>query len=98
MVSWKANAAGAIARTPNPSRKKTMTDFSPSTGAAGQERHRELARQDWTSARFVDEGITIQHVYGTRPAAAFLKSRMIDIDVALRVLLNPARRRNYQLQ
>ena len=52
-------------------------------------------RQDWTSARFVEEGITIQVVYGTRYAAAFLKNRMIDIDVALRVLLNPAQRRNY---
>ena len=51
-------------------------------------------RQDWTSARFVEESITIQVVYGTRYAAAFLKNRMIDIDVALRVLLNPAQRRN----
>ena len=53
------------------------------------------ARQDWTSARFVEEGISIQVVYGTRYAAAFLKNRMIDIDVALRVLLNPTQRRHY---
>ena len=52
-------------------------------------------RQDWTSARFVEESITIQVTYGTRYAAAFLKNRMIDIDVARRVLLSPAQRRNY---
>lgn len=54
-----------------------------------------MARQDWTSARFVEEGITIQVVYGTRHAADFLKNRMIDINVALRVLLNPEQRRSY---
>ncbi|MBC7414147.1 MAG: hypothetical protein H7327_04335 [Herminiimonas sp.] len=53
------------------------------------------ARQDWTSARFVEEAISIQFVYGTRYAASFMKNRMIDIDVALRVLLNPAQRRNH---
>ena len=54
-----------------------------------------LARQDWNSARFVEEGISIQLVYGTRYAASFLKNRMIGIDVARRVLLTPAQRRNY---
>ncbi len=61
--------------------------------ASGAEHMR--ARQDWTSARFVEEGITIQVVYGTRYAADFLKNRMIDIDVALRVLLNPSQRRHH---
>lgn len=53
-------------------------------------------RQDWISARFVEEGITIQLVYGTRSAAAFLKNRMIDLEVARRVLLNPLQRRSYE--
>ena len=57
-----------------------------------------LARQDFTSTRFVEEGIMIQLVYGTRQAASFLKNRMIDIDVARRVLLQPARRRHYGTQ
>lgn len=51
------------------------------------------SRQDWTSAKFVEEGIRIQIVYGTQYAAGFLKTRMIEIDVALRVLLNPGQRR-----
>jgi hypothetical protein len=59
-----------------------------------QQQH-SLARQDWTSARFIEEGISIQDVYGTRHAAAFLKNRMIDIDVSLRVLLHPAQRRTH---
>ena len=58
------------------------------------ERRASLARQDWTSARFVEEGITIQQVYGTRYAATFLKNRLIDFDVALRVLVTPRLRRN----
>lgn len=52
------------------------------------------ARLDWTSARFVEEGIKLQPVYGTRYAADFMKSRMISIDIALRVLLNPSQRRH----
>lgn len=65
------------------------------TGTAPHARHASLARQDWTSARFVEEGITIQQVYGTRHAATFLKNRMIDFDVALRVLVTPNLRRNH---
>ena len=70
---------------------ENTANISPPASASGYMH----ARQDWTSARFVEEGITIQDVYGTRYAAAFLKNRMIDIDVALRVLLNPAQRRHY---
>jgi len=54
-----------------------------------------VARLDWTSARFVEEGIKLQPVYGTRYAADFLKNRMIDINVTLRVLVNPSQRRMY---
>ena len=72
-----------------------MTEITTDNSSPGRDPVHPHIRQDWTSARFVEEGITIQVVYGTRYAAAFLKNRMIDIDVALRVLLSPARRRNH---
>lgn len=72
-----------------------MSEMTANRFLKESEPARAHARQDWTSARFVEEGITIQVVYGTRYAAAFMKNRMIDIDVALRVLLNPAQRRNH---
>ena len=53
------------------------------------------SRRDWTSARFVEEGISVQSVYGTRYAATFLKARMINLDVTRRVLLDPTKRRSY---
>ena len=71
---------------------------SDKQGSPGSRRQPTLARQDFTSMRFVEEGITIQLVYGTGQAASFLKNRMIDIDVARRVLLQPARRRHYGTQ
>ena len=71
-----------------------MTQTIPSN-AALSERRSSLARQDWASARFVEEGITIQQVYGTHYAATFLKNRMIGFDVALRVLVTPKLRRNH---
>lgn len=71
-----------------------MTQKQP-VNPQSPERRFSLARQDWTSARFVEEGITIQEVYGTRYAATFLKNRMINFEVARRVLLTPALRRNY---
>ena len=40
----------------------------------------------------------MQRIHGTGYAANFLKNRLVDIDVALRVLLQPARRRNYDEQ
>lgn len=72
-----------------------MSEITANTARTASDSVYVHVRQDWTSARFVEEGITIQVVYGTRYAAAFLKNRMIDIDVALRVLLNPTQRRNY---
>ena len=74
-----------------------MTRSNETTMLAERVPSHGLARQDWNSARFVEEGITIQVVYGMRDAAAFLKSRMIEIDVAKRVLLSPTLRRNYTL-
>jgi hypothetical protein len=52
-------------------------------------------RTDWHTARFVREGILVQRSLGTRHAARFLKDRLVDIDVALRVLLQPGMRRDY---
>jgi hypothetical protein len=52
-------------------------------------------RPDWHTARFVKQGIRMQSIHGTGYAANFLRNRSVDIDVALRVLLQPARRRNY---
>jgi len=40
----------------------------------------------------------MQQIHGTGYAANFLKNRRVDIDVALRVLLQPKRRRNYDTQ
>ena len=56
------------------------------------------SRLDWASARFVEEGINVQRVYGTRYAAAFLKARMINLEVARRVLLDPKKRRSYAVR
>jgi hypothetical protein len=53
------------------------------------------SRPDWHTARFVRQGIKMQQTHGTSFAASFLKNRRVDIDIALRVLLQPARRRNY---
>jgi len=72
-----------------------MTEKSGSIVQSTDVRQHAVARLDWTSARFVEEGIKLQPVYGTRYAADFMKNRLIDIDVALRVLLNPAQRRHY---
>ena len=74
-----------------------MTQNLPtaSTASTDHERRASFARPDWTSARFVEEGITVQQVYGTLSAATFLRNRMIDFDVALRVLVTPGLRRNH---
>jgi len=55
-------------------------------------------RPDWHTARFVKQGIRMQSIHGTGYAASFLRNRRVDIDVALRVLLQPTRRRNYDQQ
>ena len=74
-----------------------MTQNFPAASPAptAYERRVSFARQDWTSARFVEEGIEVQQVYGTLYAATFLKNRMIDFDVALRVLVTPGLRRHH---
>lgn len=58
-----------------------------------------LARRlDWSKARDVEMGITMQSRQGTDAAAAYLKSKAIDLDVALRVLAHPHERRDYTFQ
>ncbi len=51
-------------------------------------------RHDAASEHAVDVGIQLQELLGTIDAALFLKEQVIHIDVALRVLLQPARRRD----
>ena len=55
-------------------------------------------RSDWSTARFVKEGILMQALHGTRAAAAYMQDRMVDFEVARRVLLNPHKRRDYDRQ
>jgi hypothetical protein len=58
-----------------------------------------LARRlDWARATDVEEGINMQTALGTDLAAAFLKSKEVDLDVALRVLAHPHERRHYSFQ
>jgi hypothetical protein len=52
-------------------------------------------RRDIVKAYAVEIAISIVGLVGARQAAAFLNKYMVDIDVALRVLLHPSKRRNY---
>ena len=52
-------------------------------------------RRDIVKAYAVEIAISIVGLVGARQAAAFLNKYMVDINVALRVLLCPSRRRNY---
>lgn len=56
-----------------------------------------LMRHDIAGERAVDIGIGLQEILGTRDAALFLKNNVIDLDVALRVLLCPDRRRSVHI-
>lgn len=53
------------------------------------------ARRDIVKAYAVEISISIVGLVGARQAAAFLNKYKVDIDVALRVLLHPSKRRNY---
>lgn len=58
-----------------------------------------LARRlDWLKAKAVEEGISLQSKHGTDHAAAYLKSKQVDLDIALRVLAHPLERRHYTFQ
>ena len=50
-------------------------------------------RHDQVTAQAVEIGIRLQPILGIRDAASFLKNNVVAIDVALRVLLYPQRRR-----
>jgi hypothetical protein len=52
-------------------------------------------RRDIVKAYAVEIAISIVGLVGTRQAAAFLKKYRVDLHVALRVLLHPSQRRNY---
>ncbi|MES2832947.1 MAG: hypothetical protein V4695_13260 [Pseudomonadota bacterium] len=59
-------------------------------------------RIDWFKATVVEEAITLQRKYGTDFAAAFLKEKKVETDVAARVLANSdsniGTRRQYSTQ
>ncbi len=55
-------------------------------------------RRDIVKAYAVEIAVGVVGLIGTRQAAAFLKKYRVDIEVALRVLLHPAHRRNYDGQ
>lgn len=50
-------------------------------------------RHDQATAHAVEIGIRLQPILSTWDAACFLKNNLIAIEVALRVLLHPRRRR-----
>lgn len=55
-------------------------------------------RRDSVSAAIVQKSITLQQIHGTAYAVAFLKEKNIDMEIAMRVLLNlPAYRRRDDL-
>lgn len=54
-----------------------------------------LSRRDFISAQLVEIGIVIQCIQGTKSAAQYFRSKQVDMDVALRVLSQPSRRRTW---
>jgi len=53
------------------------------------------SRRNHTVAEIVDKGIALQEKCGTRHAAEYLKTKMVHIDVAARVLLSTSQRRHH---
>ena len=51
-------------------------------------------RADLATARIVDQSISVQACHGTFYAALLLRTKNVDIDIALRVLLHPHKQRN----
>lgn len=52
-------------------------------------------RRNTTVAEIVDKGIALQEKCGTKAAAEFLRRKMVNIEVAERVLLRHSERRDY---
>ena len=71
-----------------------MTNDStrPEDHSGQYDSHRSM-RHDLLSEKAVEIGIRLQDILSTSDAANFLKSNVIDIEVALRVLLRPHQRR-----
>lgn len=79
---------------PHPNHEATLVDESmiPSEQPDPLPSDRSM-RHDLVSEQAVEVGIRLQEILSTRDAATFLKTNVIDINVALRVLLRPAQRR-----
>ncbi|HEY0062357.1 MAG TPA: hypothetical protein VGC21_09570 [Telluria sp.] len=52
-----------------------------------------LPRPDFRTAKQVEQAIEVQQVLDTHAAALYLRKRGVDLEVALRVLTRPQRRR-----
>jgi len=55
----------------------------------------KATRSDIVSALAVEISIALSHLLGAKAGARFLKRHTVNIDVALRVLLHPMRRRKF---
>lgn len=60
----------------------------------GRNHDTQQGRADLGTARLIDQCIDLQACHGTFWAALLLRDKNIDIEIALRVLLYPARHRN----
>ena len=58
-----------------------------------KKKSRLISRPDLKSAKVLETGISLQDMVGTAAAAGYLKSESIAMDVAARVLSQPAKRR-----
>jgi hypothetical protein len=53
------------------------------------------SRRNFAVAEIIDKGIALQEKCGTGAAAAFLRRKMVNIEVTARVLLRQSARRRY---
>jgi len=70
------------------------TDNQPEE-AANPSPRTACSRRNATVAEIVDKAIALQEKCGTKPAADFLRRKMVNIEVTARVLLRRAERRNF---
>lgn len=69
------------------------TDNQPEE-AAGPAPRTACSRRNTAVAEIIDKAIALQEKCGTKPAADFLRRKMVNIDVTARVLLRHGERRN----
>jgi len=62
--------------------------------AAGGPADGACVRTNLAAAEIIEKGIALQEDRGTRYAAEFFRTRMINMELAARVLLRQAERRN----